>query len=70
MKNLLNMKSISELTNIELDDFINKGHLGISTKDICELQFFYNRLIEEKKRRNLKLKELQKVLHLNNSRER
>lgn len=52
------MKSISELTNIELDDFINKGHLGISTKDICELQFFYNRLIEEKKRRNLKLKEL------------
>ena len=52
------MKSISELTNIELDDFINKGHLRISTKDICELQFFYNRLIEEKKRRNLKLKEL------------
>lgn len=59
------MKSISDLTNIELDDFISKGHLGRLTKDIFELQFFYNRLIEEKKRRNLKLKELQKVLPLN-----
>ena len=56
------MKSISDLTNRELDDFINKGHLGILTKDISELRFFYNRLIEEKKRRNLKLKELQKIL--------
>ena len=56
------MKSIGELTDKELDDFINNGHLGILTKEISELQFFYNSLTEEKMRRNLKLKELQKTL--------
>ena len=63
------MKSINELTDIELDDFINNGHLGILTKEISELQFFYNSLTEEKMRRNLKLKELQKTLpdNINNS---
>ena len=53
---------IEEFINKELDDFINNGHLGILTKDISELQFFYNSLTEEKMRRNLKLKELQKTL--------
>lgn len=55
-------KSLNELTNLELDQLIANGHLGNSTKQIKELWHFYVSVEEEKKRRNLQLKEIQKTL--------
>ena len=36
------MKSINQLTDRELKQIEDYGHLGISTKDIAELHFFFN----------------------------
>jgi len=55
-------KSLNELTNRELDMLITNGHLGNSTKQIKELWHFYISVEEEKKRRDLQLREIQKVL--------
>ena len=55
-------KSLNELTNLELDQLIINGHLGNSTKQIKELWHFYVSVEEEKKRRNLQLREIQKTL--------
>lgn len=55
-------KSLNELTNLELDQLITNGHLGNSTKQIKELWHFYVSVEEEKKRRNLQLREIQKTL--------
>ena len=50
------MISISELNNTELDNLQLFGHIGEKTRDIAELQFFFNSVEEEIKRRNLKMK--------------
>ena len=55
-------KSISNLTNYELDNIIKNGHIGEDTKKISELWQFYCYIEEEKKRRDLKVKELQKIM--------
>lgn len=48
------MISINKLTDSELDNIILFGQIGNKTKDIAELQHFYNAIEEEIKRRNLK----------------
>lgn len=48
------MRSISELTNSELDNIQLFGQIGNKTRGIAELQHFYNAIEEEIKRRNLK----------------
>lgn len=48
------MRSINELTNSELENIQLFGHVGNKTRDIAELQHFYNAIEEETKRRNLK----------------
>ena len=48
------MRSISELTDVELDNLQLFGQLGNKTRSIAELQHFYNAIEEEIKRRNLK----------------
>lgn len=48
------MKSINELTNSELENIQLFGQIGNKTKEIAELQRFYNAIEEEIKRRNLK----------------
>ena len=53
INNKYNMKSLSELNNLELTDLLVKGHIGNDTKDIAELHFFYNSVKEEIKRRDL-----------------
>lgn len=55
-------KSLYDLTDRELDMLIANGHLGNSTKEIKELWDFYISVEEEKKRRNLRLREIQKIL--------
>ena len=48
------MRSISELTNSELENIQLFRQIGNKTRDIVELQHFYNAIEEEIKRRNLK----------------
>ena len=48
------MRSISELTNSELENIQLFGQIGNKTCDIAKLQHFYNAIEEEIKRRNLK----------------
>lgn len=55
-------KSISTLSDRELSYLIKDGHIGVQTKSISELWSFYCAVEEEIKRRELKRKELQKVL--------
>ena len=59
-------KSLNELTNIELDQLIASGHIGTNTKQIKELWHFYVSVEEEKKRRNLQLREIKKILPIGN----
>lgn len=47
------MRSISELQNYELENIQLFGQIGNKTKEISELQHFYNAIEEEIKRRNL-----------------
>ena len=59
-------KSLNELTNGELDQLIANGHIGTNTKQIKELWHFYVSVEEEKKRRNLQLREIKKILPIGN----
>ena len=59
-------KPLDELTNRELDQLIANGHIGTNTKQIKELWNFYVSVEEEKKRRNLKLREIKKILPIGN----
>ena len=55
------MKSINQLSTTELKTLINKGYLSYMN-NIYEMEWIYNRIKEELKRRELKLKEIQKIL--------
>ena len=59
------MISIQELSEEEFDDLEKNGHIGIRTKNIVELQNFYFGVDNERKRRNLRLREIQKILPIN-----
>jgi hypothetical protein len=48
------MKSIKDLTDIELYCIRDHGYIASKMKDIAELHFFYNRIEDEIKRRELK----------------
>lgn len=49
----INELSLSALSDEDLEVLYTEGHLGNVTKYISELYFFYNRVEEEIKRRNL-----------------
>lgn len=53
---IYNKISLQELNEQELEYLNKNGHLGYKTRNIAELQHFYNALEEENKRRNLKHK--------------
>lgn len=55
------MKSINQLSTTELKTLINKGYLSYMN-NIYEMGWIYDRVKEELKRRELKLKEIQKTL--------
>lgn len=57
--------SIQELSDKDFACLEECGHLGTKTRDIAELQYFYFAIEDERKRRNLKLIELQKKLPIN-----
>lgn len=46
--------TLDKLSDKELEQLRNEGHIGEMTKDIEELHFFYNRVEEEIKRRRKK----------------
>lgn len=46
-------KSISTLTDDELDNILECGHIGKDTYKISELWWFYTAIEEEKKRRKI-----------------
>jgi hypothetical protein len=48
------MKSIKDLTDIELYCIKDHGYIANSMKDLAELHFFYNQIDEEIKRREMK----------------
>ena len=51
------MKSIRDLEDHELEFIERNGHLGMESFNIAELQFFYNQIQEERKRRILQYME-------------
>ena len=48
------MKSIRELSDVDLYCIADHGYIGYKMKDIAELHFFYNQIEEEIKRREIK----------------
>lgn len=61
----MNKISIQELSEEAFEDLEKNGHIGIRTKNIAELQSFYSAIEDERKRRNLRLREIQKMLPIN-----
>ena len=49
------MKSIKDLTDIELYCIRDHGYIGYKMKELAEMHFFYNQIEEEIKRRELHL---------------
>ena len=52
----MKLKSIRDLEDYELDFIARNGHLDMESFNIAELQFFYNQIEEERKRRILQRK--------------
>lgn len=55
--NNMKLKSIRDLEDHELEFIERNGHLGMESFNIAELQFFYNQIEEERKRRIFKYME-------------